>query len=75
MSIMRVLLFKLMALLASTQVLAQSATDPFPTPLPASDGVIAVNFVEFASVPDSDGEAARLMLLVNEPRHTPAIRQ
>jgi glucose/arabinose dehydrogenase len=67
MSIMRVLLFKLMTLLASTQVLAQSATDPFPTPLPERDGVIAVNFVEFASVPDSDGEAARLMLLVNDP--------
>ena len=64
---MRVLLFKLMTLLASTQVLAQSATDPFPTPLPERDGVIAVNFVEFASVPDSDGEAARLMLLVNDP--------
>ncbi len=35
--------------------------------LPANDDVIAVNFVEFASIPDVDGEAARMMLLVDEP--------
>ena len=46
---------------------AQTPADPFPKPIPATEGVIRVNFVEFASLPDVDGEAARMMLLVNEP--------
>ena len=42
--------------------------NPFPQPLAATQGVIVVQFVEFASVPDLPGQAqpAR-MLLVNEP--------
>ena len=47
--------------------LAQTPTDPFPTPIPATEGVIRVRFVEFASIPDIEGEAARMMLLVDEP--------
>ncbi len=47
--------------------LAQTATDPFPTPIAAAEGVIQVKVVEFASLPDMDGEAARVMLLVDEP--------
>jgi hypothetical protein len=46
---------------------AQTTNDPFPAPIPASEGVIAVKFIEFASVPDVDGQAARMMLLVDEP--------
>jgi hypothetical protein len=46
---------------------AQAPNDPFPAPIPASDGVIKVGFVEFASIPDIAGEAARMMLLVDEP--------
>jgi hypothetical protein len=46
---------------------AQTATDPFPTPIPAVEGAIQVDFIEFASLPDIDGEAARVMLLVDEP--------
>jgi hypothetical protein len=45
----------------------QTTTDPFAEPIPAVEGVIKVNFVEFASVPDVDGQAARMMLLVDEP--------
>ncbi len=45
----------------------QSPEDPFPDPIPTSDGVIAVRFTEFASLPDIDGAAARMMLLVDEP--------
>jgi len=46
---------------------AQTTDDPFATPIVADEGVIAVNFVEFASVPDMDGTPARIMLLVDEP--------
>jgi hypothetical protein len=41
--------------------------DPFPGPIAASEGVIGVNFAEFASLPDIDGIAARMMNLVDEP--------
>ena len=46
---------------------AQTTTDPFAEPIATVDGVIKVNFVEFASLPDVNGEAARMMLLVDEP--------
>ena len=48
-------------------VLAQAPTDPFPTAIPATEGVIRVNYQEFASLPDIDGVAARMMNLVTEP--------
>jgi hypothetical protein len=57
----------LLALALAPGVFAQSPTDPFPTPIPASEGVIRVRVAEFASVPDVGGEAARMMLLVDEP--------
>jgi hypothetical protein len=41
--------------------------DPFPKPIPASEGAIRVNVAEFASLPDIDGVAPRMMHLVNEP--------
>jgi Glucose / Sorbosone dehydrogenase len=55
------------ALLLATPALGQTTNDPFPTPIPATDGVIKVSFVEFASIPDIAGVAARMMLLVDEP--------
>jgi hypothetical protein len=55
------------ALLTASPAIAQTPTDPFPTPIAAADGVIRVKFVEFASIPDLDGQAARMMLLVDEP--------
>jgi glucose/sorbosone dehydrogenase len=43
-------------------------SDPFPTPINAVDGIIKVNFTEFASIPDGpDGQPARMDLLVDEP--------
>ena len=54
-------------LLVATPALAQTTSDPFPTPIAATEGVITVSFVEFASIPDIAGVAARLMLLVDEP--------
>ena len=44
-----------------------NAADPFPTAIPATDGVIRVNVVEFASIPDVEGVAARMMNIVTEP--------
>ncbi len=55
------------ALLVASPAFAQGTDDPFPTPLFSGDAPILVDFVEFASIPDSDGEAARLMHLVDEP--------
>ena len=55
------------AVLAGSAALVQTPTDPFPAPIPTVDGVIRVSFVEFASIPDIGGEAARVMLLVDEP--------
>jgi hypothetical protein len=43
------------------------SNNPFPDPIPAAEGVIAVNFVEFATVPDSGTSAPRLNLLLDEP--------
>ncbi len=51
--------------LAQTQ--ADTTTDPFPAPIPTTDGAIAVSFTEFATLPDVNGQAARMMLLVDEP--------
>jgi hypothetical protein len=41
--------------------------NPFPDAIPATEGVIKVNFVEFASVPDAGTDAARMNLLLDEP--------
>ena len=48
-------------------VFAQTTNDPFSSPITAEEGVIKVDFVEFASIPDLDGEAARVMMLIDEP--------
>src|SRR3989337_222852 len=56
------------SLLTGSPALAQTPTDPFPTPIPTTEGVIKVRSTEFASLPDVDGAAARLMLLVGDMR-------
>jgi hypothetical protein len=48
-------------------VFAQTPSDPFPAAIPATEGVIRVNYQEFASLPDIEGVAARMMNLVTEP--------
>jgi hypothetical protein len=48
------------------EALAQDI-DPFPKPITQNGEPVRVNVAEFASVPDAGGEAARMMLLVNEP--------
>ena len=64
---MRVTLTMTAALLTASPVFAQTTNDPFPSPIPATEGVIRVDFVEFASIPDIDGSPARMMRLVDEP--------
>jgi hypothetical protein len=55
------------SLLLASRTLAQTTTDPFPTPIKASEGVIRVDYREFARLPEIDGVAARMMLLQDEP--------
>ncbi len=55
------------ALLIAYPACAQTANDPFSTPISENGGLIVVDFVELASIPDSDGEPARMMNLVDEP--------
>ena len=57
----------LLVLLTGAPLFAQTANDPFPRPILTSDGVIRVDVVEFASVPDVGGEPARMMLMSHEP--------
>src|SRR5688572_7840337 len=46
---------------------AGQSNDPFPAPIPERDSVIRVNVREFATLPDIDGVAARMMNLEDEP--------
>ncbi len=56
------------AFLLGVCAFAQAPNDPFPTPINATDGIVKVNFVEFATLPDLGGPMpARPMLLVDEP--------
>src|SRR6188768_1958468 len=45
-------------LLTATFGFAQRGGDPYPEPTPATDRVITVKYVEFATLPDSVGPAA-----------------
>ena len=47
--------------------LAQTSNDPFAEPIPARADAITVGAEEFARLPDVDGVAPRMMLLVDEP--------
>jgi hypothetical protein len=54
-------------MLLASPALAQGTGNPFVTPIAATDGVITVNFTEFATIPDAGTEAARMNLLLDEP--------
>jgi glucose/arabinose dehydrogenase len=57
------------ALLAVQPAVAeQLSSDPFAAPIEASQGAVAVSYLEFATLPDADGgEAPRMMHMVTEP--------
>ena len=63
---MRLSLMTTAAMMTVSPLVAQSTNDPFPSPIAATEGVIRVDFVEFASIPDIDGSPARMMRLVDE---------
>ena len=49
------------AMLIAYPAVAQVTNDPFPDPIPASEGVIVVGLEEFAALPDVDGAPARAL--------------
>ncbi len=55
-----------MVLITATSY-AQLSNNPFSVPIEAEEGIITVNAVEFATLPDIDGVAARMMQLIDEP--------
>ena len=57
----------LLTIFCVSPALAQTTNDPFPEPIEAVEDVITVDFVEFASVPDIDGQPARVMIMLDEP--------
>ncbi|MEX2526530.1 MAG: PQQ-dependent sugar dehydrogenase [Gemmatimonadota bacterium] len=60
-----ILLFLAVAVPSLTK--AQVSGDPFPAPIPATDGAIRVGFENFAVIPDVDGAAPRVMHLEAVP--------
>lgn len=48
-------------------LLPGQTNQPFPQPIVSNEGVINVSVREFASLPDIDGVAARMMRIVDEP--------
>ena len=63
----RHLITGLMALSTSAAIAQTLSTDPFPTPIESTADVIAVNFIEYARIPNDDaGFAPRLMHMVTE---------
>jgi Glucose / Sorbosone dehydrogenase len=45
----------------------QTTNDPFPAPIEATQGIVAVNAKAFATLPDEAGTAPRMMTMVDEP--------
>lgn len=55
-------------LAAAAPAFAQQTTDdPLPTPIEREAGLVVVDVVEFARIPDHPNGPARMMLLVDEP--------
>lgn len=57
----------LLIVTAGASAQAPAPNDPFPAPIAVTEGIIRVNVAEFASIPDIDGVAARMMNLAAEP--------
>lgn len=55
------------ALFLAVPLCGQVTNDPFEEPIESTEGVVRVNYVEFATLPDVDGEPARAMTLTTEP--------
>jgi hypothetical protein len=57
----------LAAVCLASPAFAQTTDDPFAAPIAVSEGVLAVNVAEFATIPDAGTEPPRMMLLADEP--------
>ena len=57
----------LIASVLSASAEAQVTNNPFTAPIEAAQGVIALRFVEFAVIPEINGEAPRMMHMIDEP--------
>lgn len=58
----------MIGLAGATASAEQLSADPFATPIEATQGVIGVSFIEFATIPHADGgEAPRMMHMIDEP--------
>ncbi len=55
------------AFVSPASAAGQLTNDPYPDDVRQSEGVIRVNYVELAEVPDFEGRPARMMHLVDEP--------
>lgn len=62
----KTMFFGAVALAMAAPLQAQVTEDPFPQPIEADQDVIVVDYVDFATLPDIDGDPARAMLLVTE---------
>ena len=58
--------FPMVLVSIATSVAAQTTNRPLP-PIDPTKDLVVVNVADFATVPDIGGEAARMMLLVDEP--------
>ncbi len=56
-----------LAAILAVPAAGQLTSDPYPDPIPQSEGVLRVDYVEFAQVPDFEGRPPRMMHLVDEP--------
>ena len=56
-----------LSILFASASLAQTTNNPFPTPIPAETDVILVKAQNFATIPNENNQAPRLMLLLDEP--------
>jgi glucose/arabinose dehydrogenase len=54
-------------MIAAAATAQEMTLDPFPTSIETREGVVAVSFVEFATIPDVNGTAPRMMHFVDEP--------
>jgi hypothetical protein len=55
------------ALLIAPPILAQTPANPFPDPIETEEGLVVVDVVEFATLPDVEGAPVRMMVLMDEP--------
>jgi hypothetical protein len=62
-----VLLAAVLTTFGAPPLAAQTTNNPFPDPIETEEGLIIVDVIEFASIPDSDGQPARMMNMVDEP--------